>query len=661
MPTVHSQITRLMRMPLRTAVKKVASKALQEARFAYRQYKISRQPIALTPDLFHSFEPACRFLVDSTRRGSYRETLIAEGLGQDILRDAERICAHVFNLLGSGDIHLGEKLPWNKDFKTGYVWEHGYYKRITIVDLDRMADVKVPWELSRFQHAFTLGKAYWLTDDEKYAQEFQAQIEDWIDKNPVEMTVNWTCAMDVAIRATNWIGVVPFFRESPSIPSDFWNRFDAALYLHARFIRGNLENEGEHTGNHYIANLSGLAALGIYFGDFAVEGTHRQGTPREWLKFAMAELEDEITVQVNPDGTHYEASTSYHRLVAEMLLVTGVWCARNGHPFSKRYQNLLESMHEFMLSIMKPDGLTPLIGDADDGRYVIAARYGRWARDDFRHLLAVAGEFFNRDDFRAAGRESREDALWIAGGYREIPDRLPNSTASTAFPDGGYYVLRNPHAYCLIRCGELSFHGQGAHSHNDQLSFVLNVNGRDIAVDPGSYVYSADYQARNLFRGTGMHSTLQVGDLEQNEIEERILFRLQEQTFASCEAFTNSFFAGSHRGYAEKAGVIHKRELSLDEACLTIRDTLVPANGRLPLPGEASVSILLAPGATVAGRTDRWIVKAGGCRLNISFEGTGGVELRKGWASAAYGTKAPALILRASMRQGHIITNICWE
>ena len=39
-----------------------------------------------------------------------------------------------------------------------------------------------------------------------------------------------------------------------------------------------------------------------------------------WLAFAVRELINEVEFQFAPDGTHREASTSYHRLTAEMVV-----------------------------------------------------------------------------------------------------------------------------------------------------------------------------------------------------------------------------------------------------------------------------------------------------------------------------------------------------
>ena len=71
---------------------------------------------------------------------------------ENILKEAKQILEHKFDLLGSGEVDLGEKIKWNEDFKSGFIWKNQFYKDIKIVDLNNNADVKVPWELSRFQH-----------------------------------------------------------------------------------------------------------------------------------------------------------------------------------------------------------------------------------------------------------------------------------------------------------------------------------------------------------------------------------------------------------------------------------------------------------------------------------------------------------------------------
>jgi hypothetical protein len=551
---------------------KLSLKILRKLYFLLRRCYVKNFPIDMEEDYFKDFKPNCNFLFDTLQKNKYKEELIKLNKQDEIVEGAEKICSHIFNMLGSGDKYLGERLPWNKDFKADFVWKNRFYKNIKIVDLNNNSDVKVPWELSRFQHIFTLGKAYWLTDCERYPQEFAKEIEDWIEKNPVEMSVNWTCTMDTAIRVVNWTIGYFFFKDCESISKEFWSKFNKSLYLHGKFIFKNLENKGEVTGNHYLSDIGGLIWLGIYFGEL-------DNNSKLWLDFGIKELEKEMFVQVNEDGTNYEASTSYHRLVTELFLITTILCNNNEIKFSNEYMNRLEKMCEFIMDITKPNGLAPLVGDADDGRLVIVSNYSSWVRRDFTHILAAAGEFFNRDDFRYYGKEYKEDALWIVGSVKESIE-MPKKLKSKEYKKGGYYILRNDRVYCLIRCGELSFRGQGVHSHNDQLSFELNVDGEDFIVDPGVFVYTADYKMRNLFRSTGMHNTLSIQGYEQNDYKQYNLFYMKEQTFAQCIEFQENKFVGRHFGYKDKCGVIHQRTISIKDEQIEVIDELVDESNR---------------------------------------------------------------------------------
>ncbi|SKA88590.1 Heparinase II/III N-terminus [Caloramator quimbayensis] len=180
MPNITHKLLKYKNQPIKKLTKKALKKIKNKIYFSYRRYRVCKNPIDIPTDNFYSFYPKCSFFYDLKNREKYIEEIKKLGLENSIINDANLILEHKFNLLGSGEKYLGEKLPWNEDFKTGFRWENKFYKDIKIVDLNNNADVKVPWELSRFQHLFTLGKAYLITFDEKYALEFKDEIEDWI-------------------------------------------------------------------------------------------------------------------------------------------------------------------------------------------------------------------------------------------------------------------------------------------------------------------------------------------------------------------------------------------------------------------------------------------------------------------------------------------------
>jgi len=94
--------------------------------------------------------------------------------------------------------------------------------------------------------------------------------------------------------------------------------------------------------------------------------------------------------------------------------------------------------------------------------------------------------------------------------------RIKNGLPSHSFPNAGWFVLRQDDNYCFISCGPNGLNGVGGHAHNDKLSFELTLNGCDLIVDSGSYVYTASPEQRNQFRSVQSHSTIQIGSYEQN-------------------------------------------------------------------------------------------------------------------------------------------------
>jgi len=223
------------------------------------------------------------------------------------------------------------------------------------------------------------------------------------------------------------------------------------------------------------------------------------------------------------------------------------------------------------MNIQKDNGLCPFIGDSDDGRYIVLSSYYNRNPKDFNYLLSLAGEYFNRDDFMYFGQKHKQENYTFK---TTTHNKVNINLVSKAYIYGGYYLLRNDNVYCFIRCGQLALRGKGMHSHNDQLSVELCIKGKDFFIDPGSYVYTSDYLARNEFRSTKSHNTLMVDNFEQNYFHPNLLFFMQEETFSECLSFENDLFKGRHFGYLNKSGVIHQRSVNITQNNVRIFDEL---------------------------------------------------------------------------------------
>lgn len=467
---------------------------------------------------------------------------------QGTVESADRIVAHEFSVLGSGPVNLGTHLPWHRDFIYGYDYPQIESHKIHY-EFDAGHDIKVPWELSRFQFLPTLIAAYEKTHDEKYAQSARELIADWIDKNPVGIGVNWKCTMDVAIRAANWALAWHFLKKSPAwhaastvnaSHSNWQTTFLQSILDHGVFIEHTLEYGPGFNSNHFLADVSGLAWLGILFPEFTQSSS--------WKKIACKALEGEMKEQIYPDGIDFEASTSYHRLVTEFFGWSTLLGMKNGINFSASYLDRLQKMFTFVHDYTPPSGVAPLIGDNDDGRFFILEDYFAWERRDHRHLFSLEEALFPEE--------------------KKLTAQNPHQSA--AYPHGGIYILRSKTLTSIIDCGANGQANNGGHAHNDTLSFTLSIGAEDFLIDPGTYTYTSDAAMRNHFRSTRMHNTVMVDDVEMNRFEPHTLFSLKNDAQPKVEKWQSTkerdTLVATHNGYSRLASpVMHKRSFELDK------------------------------------------------------------------------------------------------
>lgn len=427
-----------------------------------------------------------------TMLGYYSPTVL-EGIDsvakKDILSFSEQAMRHEFDLLGSGPVSLNP-IDWHVDFKSGKRWGKKFYR-----DMGRItgSDIKVPWELSRCHHFLWLGEAYLITGDEKYAQEIIDEINWWIEDNPLMYSVNWTCSMDVAFRAVNWMSALNMISEYQGFDEEFSTKVAKSLWQHGFFIRNNLERQIPYSNNHYASDIVGLLYIGALF--------KHTSKGRRWFKFALKEYYKEVLTQVLPSGVHYERSVSYHRLMTEMLSYPVYMLQRVGIELPEDVYNRIHSMYAYVANYTKPNGLAPLIADNDDGRFL------PFMRRDFR-----VHSYLND----AASIENR----MVSAGLK--PKFCVPTKTTRFYIDAGFAIVRDKNDYLFVNNGGYSKRPTdnqnviGTHTHNDFLSFELALDGKDLIIDAGTYLYTSSMTDRNAFRSTAKHNTVLVDEEEQN-------------------------------------------------------------------------------------------------------------------------------------------------
>ena len=208
--------------------------------------------------------------------------------------------------------------------------------------------------------------------------------------------------------------------------------------------------------------------------------------------------------QVRADGCDHEMSVPYHRLVCE-LFVCGAQHAEALCPgvLSPAFYERLD-LHAGRSSATTRG---PTASRRRPATPTTAATC-RWA------TTPLADQRDHRHLFRQAGRG------------------VPAPRGHAAYPDGGWYVMRHEELWAMVRCGDVGLQGVGAHAHNDQLSFELCLGSQPLVIDPGAYLYTPDPVARNAFRATAAHATLQVDGREQNPLRSDYLFSVEDRAHA---------------------------------------------------------------------------------------------------------------------------------
>jgi hypothetical protein len=359
--------------------------------------------------------------------------------------------------------------------------------------------------------------------------------------------------------------------------------------------------------------------VGAFFRDTAKGG--------KWWRFAKRWLEEEMVRQVNADGTNYETSTSYHRMVMEMFLWSDTLAERSGEPFPAHYHARLDRMVDFVASYSTPGGQAAQIGDNDSGRLLASGiDDGR----DHRYLTGCDCGFGGK-----LNRLLLRGAVQMPAGGASIP---------TAFPDAGWYFSHRGSFWVGMRAGPVS-HG-GAHAHCDQLSLLLSVGGQDVLVDRGTGVYTPDCEKRNRYRSTSSHNVMQVNGWEQNGFSRdwQGIFHMPDHTEAAVhnvvEGPSATKWEASHRGYERfRSGMVCQRKVVAGATAVEIADRI----SALKEDDEIRWFFHLAPGLRAEVHADHVLISLRDCGLRLEWDFPADAG-KAAWAhSPAYGLEVPAM------------------
>lgn len=563
-------------------------------------------------------------------------TQISASDKNEILTLSSQIICDIHTLYGT-TFHTSKHNRWNVDYVTNYIWPVGkkFYK-YRIIDYSTKSDVKYAWDASRSHDLLLLGEAYLLTKDEKYALKIKYEIDSFIDNNPFLRSINWTCAMDVAIRAVNWLYAVYMIRSSSCIDDSFIQRLSTSLGCHIFFIETFIEKGIPYSGNHYLADIAGLLYLYSFYG---IKGKKYKSVLNEYF--------NEVRIQILSSGIHYEHSTSYHRLVTELVLYPFILLKRLGVYVPDDINRRIVSMTHFLDDLILPDGSIPLIGDNDNGRFLPFKSSDMY---DYRYLPTISAMYFKNEKYRNITDKIPVDSYFLLDSL-QMPTKRNVQLQSVFYEDSNFGILRNKRIIAFIHnmpfsritkdVGNIEY---STHTHFDLLSYTLNIDGVDFIIDPGSYCYTSSPCDRLLFRSTKMHNTVSVDNMDQQGTNIKNLFSAIQYSFPSETKFSIDKFEGE---YFYKKGVeveyTHRRSLSLKDMQIIIKDTVSKKHNKMIYSyihlGKNVQAYKSCADTILIERENKKI------EMKISSDSLKDVRIVEGYISPEYGVKFKSIVI----------------
>ncbi len=438
--------------------------------------------------------------------------------------------------------------------------------------IDTSRDNEWSWSLFRTIFWQPLARAYAITGDDAYVQEIIDQMKSFRQAWPAQPFIDaddekpqktpfpghaWR-TIETGIRIyTTWLPVFQIIRTSKAMDVEALAMFLCSMHDSGTFLQRHYSNH-THSSNWLSMEASSLLQLGIMFPEMSDAAV--------WKHDGYQRIMHEVAYCFDNDGVHMEHTPIYH-LVASIAFLQAVrMCQLNGIVVAPYAMTLLERSAEYLMRIMKPDFSTPMIGDADrttiEGRRCDTSLYEGMNLSFYPHDINELRAYFNQ----MADLTGRNDFRYIASAGREgtQPQHL-----DFAMQETGLYVMRTGWGrtdnYMHVHGVQLERGEKSTHSHNDVGHLELMLQGEDILIDSGRYIYNSSCWKdwRHYFTGSLAHNTLYVDDHCMGDVPGVTRVRGVRMVIHSFKRDKDYFLIDvSHNGYAFMDDpVFHRRKV----------------------------------------------------------------------------------------------------
>lgn len=497
-----------------------------------------------------------------------------------------------------------------------------------------VGDIKGVWELSRFSWVLNFMQAYIASGDTLWLDKLNNWLADWSQHNPANQGANWKCAQEASIRVMHLAAAALLSGDKVSSPA-----LTKLIEQHLARIFPTLGYAMAQDNNH---GSSEAAALYIG-GSWLLQLNPHHGQARRWHLHGYRYLHNRVLKLVEADGSFSQYSMTYHRLLLDTLSLVELWRRfLSLAEFSAQYKDRVSQASRWLFAMVDVStGDAPNLG-ANDGAHIL--NFSSAPYRDFRPSVELASQLFLR--CRAFDTER---CHYVARLFSVDSGTLLEQTPLSAMPQGGYAVLRQQQAWCMLKVPHYRFRP----SHADCLHVDLWVKGINLCRDDGSYSYNTKEQWLNYFGSTEAHNTVQFDMRSQMPKVSRFLYAHWPE-YEEFAAQQNGEQLYASAAYGDWQGAHHRRELLLTANSLEITDTLTDIQQSATLRWRLPQLDWQLAQQSVSNKDYKLVVSANQPLTHF--------ELAQGNESRYYGQKqAIALLELGIARDGIIKTIITWQ
>ena len=470
------------------------------------------------------------------------------GSGKGLLDEADRIVQGELNYFSHH--WLMRPADWRSNPFNSYSTPLNHWTALRDFATEQ-GDIKWIWEPSRFDWAHTLGRAWVLSHDERYAEAFWSLLADWVHHNPPNQGVNWKCGQECALRMIVLVWAAPLIDDAKASTGErkgmLW-RIVAAL---ADRIEPSIGYALSQFNNHGLSE-----ALGLFISGVSLPNHPRSETR---LRKGRKLFEQQVLKQFAPDGSYSQNSMNYERLALKLGVIYLLVCRRSGRPASDPVVGRLRAATGFLRNMMDDaTGCLPNYGPNDGANLMSLSSCGY---GDFRPTLQLASVVLDARRIFGTGPWD-EEAAWLCGENIEEHPLEIGAGESMCATDGGYYCIREKRDLAFVRCHT----HKSRPGHADMLHLDLWRDGVNLLCDSGTYqYYDPKRNWGTYFASTAAHNTLMVDEHDQMTRLGLFLWgswaRSQVKTIRKSETEAGLCFVGEHDGYLKRFGIRHRRSL----------------------------------------------------------------------------------------------------